>query len=198
MRSVIVKLLSCLLVAVFGLAQMSQAIPITGNIGFFGTVTLNTRSVNTATEAIGWNTVVGLDSGTFASSPAVSIGSAVTLAAPWFFNSGVLLNFWSVGGYTFDLTSSSIYFQGAGFLNVKFTGTVRGNGYDATQFTGAFSMQNPAANGVATFTDSMSFASTKQISSNNINSIPDSGMTLFSLGFALAGVGLLRRKLKPA
>jgi len=185
------------ILAVLGMAQVSEAIPITGNIGFHGTVTLNTRSVNTATEEIGWNNVVvGGDSGTFADTPAVQIGSAVTLAAPWFFNSGVLLNFWSVGGFTFDLTSSSIFFQGSGFLNIKITGTVRGNGYDATEFTGAFSLQNPAANGLATFTESMSFASTKQISSNHINSIPDVSETALLLGGALAGIGLLKRKLK--
>lgn len=181
------------------MAQMGQAIPITGNIAFHGTVTLNTGSVNTATEAIGWNNVaVGGDSGTFAGSAAIPIGSAVTLAAPWFFNSGVLLNFWSVGGYTFDLTSSSIYFQGAGFLNILISGTVRGHGYDTTQFTGAFSLQNPSANGASLFTESMSFASAKQISSNQISSIPDGGMTIFTLSFALVGIGLLKRKLKSA
>ena len=156
--------------------------PITGNIGFSGAVQLDTGSAQTATEAIAWiNTVVNATSGSFTT---VANNSAVTLATPWFFNSGVLNNFWSVGGFTFNLASSSIYSQDSLFLNVVLAGTVTANGYDATAFTGTFQVANPPANGVTTFTERLSF-----------NSVPDGGTTALLLGSALSGLALIRRKL---
>src|ERR1700722_1559797 len=95
----IVKILAVATVAV-ALTQTVQAIPayITGNIAISGAATLNTASVNTATEVTSWgaNTVTA-DSGTF---PAGLVGDSVTLASPWTFNSAALPNFWSVGGFT--------------------------------------------------------------------------------------------------
>lgn len=168
--------------AVVALTQSVQATPITGNIGFSGAVQLDSGSVQNATEAIAWiNTVVNATSGSFTT---VANGSPVTLATPWFFNSGVLNNFWSVGGFTFNLSSSSIYSQDALFLNVVLAGTVTCNGYDATAFTGTFQVANPPANGVTTFTERLSF-----------NSVPDGGTTALLLGSALSGLALIRRKL---
>ena len=54
----------------------------------------------------------------------------MTMAAPWNFNSGPLAGLWSVGGFTFNLTASSIVMQGNGFLTVSGTGTITGNGFD--------------------------------------------------------------------
>jgi hypothetical protein len=165
-----------ILTVILGSALTSSATPITGNIGFVGVVDLNTRNVDAATEAVGWQGCeVAGDKGTFAS--AVPIGDSVSLAAPWFFNSGVLLNFWQVGGFSFDITTSKVYFQGSGFLNVQFTGKVSGHGYDVTDFTGAFSTQNPAANGGYAFTESMSFVQVPIITSNKTYSTPDNDST---------------------
>ena len=181
MKNKFIKFAAVAAVAV-ALTQTVQAVPITGNIGFSGAVQLNSGSVQNATEALAWiNTVVGATSGSFTT---VATGSSVALAAPWFFNSGVLNNFWSVGGFTFNLSSSSIYSQDSLFLNVVLAGTVTGNNYDATAFSGTFQVANPPADGVATFTERLSF-----------NSVPDGGTTVLLLGAALSGLAMIKRKL---
>ncbi|MDR3460075.1 MAG: VPDSG-CTERM sorting domain-containing protein [Verrucomicrobiae bacterium] len=175
-------ILAAVAVVAMAFTQTTQAVPVTGNVGFSGAVQLNSSSVQTATGAGAWfDTVVNATSGSFTT---VANGSAVTLATPWAFNSGAIGSFWSVGGFTFDLTSSAIYSQDALFLNVVLNGTVSGNGYDATAFSGTFQVANPAANGLTTFTERLSF-----------NSVPDGGSTMLLLGGALTGLGLLRRKL---
>jgi hypothetical protein len=162
-----------------------QAIPITGNIGFSGTADLNSGSVNTATAVIanGWsNTVVGAVSGSFAG---IAVNTPVTMtSSQWNFVSGTLPAFWSVGGFTFNLSSSSIFSQAGGFLNVLLAGTVSGNSFDVTPFNGSFQVSDPSANGQVTFTERLSF-----------NSVPDGGTTVMLLGGALMGLGLLKRKL---
>ena len=143
------------------MASQSQAapmaVPITGSISIKGGVELNSTSVNTATKVTSWlnganqpPTVVSR-SGSFAN---VSVGAPVTMAAPWNFNSGSLPALWSAGGFTFNLTASSIVMQGNGFLNVSGTGTITGNGYNDTPGTWKFSTQNPPANGVFSFSAS--------------------------------------------
>jgi hypothetical protein len=179
-----VKIVAAAVVAV-AIAQTVQAVPlppITGNIAFSGAATLNTSSVNTATEVVSWgvNTVTS-DSGTF---PTALIGTTVTLFSPWKFNSGPQNNFWSVTGFTFNLSSSSIFYQGNGLLYVIIAGTVSGAGYAATAFSGAITIQNPPGKG-ATFSESLSF-----------NSVPDGGTTVLLLGSALSGLALIKRKFK--
>lgn len=162
--------------------QTSQAVPISGNIGFSGAVQLDTGSVQTASQAVAWiDNVVNATSGTFVS---VANGTSVNLVSPWSFNSGAIAGFWTVGGFTFNLASSSVYSQDSLFLNVVLTGTVTKAGYDATAFTGTFQVANPPANGIATYTSRLSF-----------NSVPDGGSTVLLLGAALSGLTLVRRKL---
>jgi hypothetical protein len=139
-----------------------MAAPITGTITIRGGAHPNTTSVNTATQVTNWlngnnqpPTVVSR-SGSFAS---VSVGAAVTMAAPWNFNSGSLPALWSVGGFTFNLTASSIVMQANGFLNVRGTGMISGNGFNATPGSWKFSTQNPAANGVFSFSASSTASS---------------------------------------
>jgi hypothetical protein len=134
-----------------------MAMPITGSISIKGGAHLNTNSVNTVTKVTGWlngnnqpPTVVSR-SGSFAS---VSVGAPVTMTAPWNFNSGPLPALWSVGGFTFNLTASSIVMQANGFLNVSGTGTISGTGFTATPGSWKFSTQNPPANGVFSFSAS--------------------------------------------
>jgi len=177
----ILKIVAVVAVAV-ALTSTVRAVPISGNIGFSGAVQLDTGSAQTATEALAWvNTVVNATSGSFTT---VANGSSVTLATPWFFTSGPVGSFWSVGGFTFNLSSSSIFSQNALFLDVVLAGTVTGNGYDATAFSGTFQVANPPANGTTTFTERLSF-----------NSVPDGGTTVLLLGSALSGLALIRRKL---
>lgn len=170
------------------LIGVAQATPITGDIGFSGSVQLNSMSANTATAVTAWyNTVAASPSGSFVG--IVNNGDAVSMtgATPWSFNSGALPNFWSVDGFTFSLVTSSIYSQGGGFLNVLLAGTVAGNGFDVTGFNGSFQVGNPPSGGRCTFTERLSF-----------NSVPDGGTTVMLLGSALMGLGLLKRKLIAA
>ena len=134
-----------------------EAAPINGSITIRGGAELNSTSVNTATQVTGWlngsnnpPTVVSR-SGSFTAF--VSVGASVTMAAPWNFGFG-LPNLWSVGGFTFNLTTSSIVLQGNGFLAVSGTGTITGNGFAPTPGTWRFSTQNPPANGVFSFSAS--------------------------------------------
>jgi hypothetical protein len=180
----IFKIVAAAAVAVV-LTQAAHAVPITGNIGFSGTANLNSTSANTATEVVSWGTnMVGTAfSGTFASFGSITAGQGVILASPWTFNSGVLNNFWTVGGFTFDLSSSSIFTQAGGLLYVVLTGTVTGNGFSASAFSGSISLQDPSANGQSAFTESLSFGS-----------VPDGATTVLLLGATLSGLALLKRK----
>ena len=181
MKKTIITILGVAAIAV-ALTQSARAVPITGNIGISGAVFLNSSSAQTATEAVGWeNTVVNGRSGSFLP---IANDTAVAMASPWFFNSGNLNNFWVVGGFTFNLITSSIYSQDALFLNVVLAGTVTGNGYDATAFNGTLQLANPPANGLTKFTSRLSF-----------NAVPDGGNTVLMLGVACIGMYLIKRKL---
>jgi hypothetical protein len=127
--------------------------------------------------------------GSFA--PFVAVGAAATFTPlQWNFNSGPVTAFWSVGGFTFNLTASSIFSQGgfpAGVV-VNGSGIISGNGFDPTPGTWSFSTQDPSAGTPPVFSFS---AATGAI-------VPDSGTTVALLGLALVGVGFLRRKLGAA
>ena len=170
------------------LTGIAQATPITGNIGFSGAVQLNSATANSATAATAWfNTVADLPSGSFIGWVHDGYAVQMTGATPWSFNSGPLANFWSVNNFTFDLTSSSIYSQVGGFLNVLLVGSVSGNGFDTTAFNGTFQVADPSSGVPQRFTSRLSFSS--------VNSVPDGGTTVMLLGGALMGLGLLKRKL---
>src|SRR2546421_12749195 len=95
------------------LFQQAQAAgPIKGSIDFIGVVTYDTTSLATATKVNLWNSsFVSKDSLDFSS---ISAGTNVTMASTWTFNSGTspipapgpsTPSLWSVGGFTFNLTS---------------------------------------------------------------------------------------------
>ena len=173
-------------VAVVCIASAAGAIPITitGNIGFTGQANLDSPSVGTATEVVSWsNTAVNGDAGSFGSI-ALNTPASFAGATPWSFNSGGLADFWTVGGFTFDLTSSSIDTQTANFLGVTGVGIVSGNDFTPTAFTWSFSTQNPpTGGGPQTFTFSASS-----------NPVPDGGSTVVLLGGSLVAFGLFGRK----
>ena len=144
-------------VALLGAGVTLEAAPITGSITIKGGAHLDSTSANTATQVTGWlngsgaKPTVASRSGNFTGF--VSTGAAVTMAAPWNFGSG-LPNLWSVGGFTFNLTTSSITMQGSGFLSVSGTGTITRTGFAPTPGNWKFSTQNPHANGVFSFSAS--------------------------------------------
>jgi hypothetical protein len=163
-----------------GMGLSAHAALISGNITFRGGVELDEGSVDTASQVTDWvDPRVQSRSGDFAGS--VAVNDSVAFFAPWSFNSGPLAAFWSVGGFTFNLLSSSIQAQGDGFLTVSGTGTIIGNGFEATTGTWRFSTQDDAADGEFSF----SAAS---------RSVPDGGMTVVLLGLALSGLGFVSRK----
>ena len=100
----------------------------------------------------GWSTANSCyRSGSFATY--VTVGANVTMAAPWVFGSG-LNNLWGVGGFTYNLTTSTINLQANGFLGVSGTGTISGTGFTPTGGTWSFTTQNPRANGIFSFSAS--------------------------------------------
>ena len=141
-------------VALLSVGATLEAAQINGTITFRGGEELNTGSVNTATRVIGWHDQnlaspkVVSRSGDF--STFVNVGDSVAMTAPWIFGSG-RSGLWSVGNFTFDLTTSTIVHQGNGTLNITGTGTISGNGFDPTPGSWSFSTQNPPANGVFSF-----------------------------------------------
>jgi len=168
----------------FAIAGAAFGASIQGNITFAGGAILDTDSVSTATGVVSWvDPVVASRDGDFA--PYVTAGDDVVMVAPWTFNSvGEVLNFWNVGGFSFDLTTSSIFLQAGGDLIVKGTGWTSGNGFDATFGSWNFTSQNPAANGVFSFS----------ASSAHVTSVPDGGTTAALLGAVLIGLGVIARR----
>jgi len=177
--------------AVLAAVQTTQAVPITGNIGFAGSAQLNSGTVGGATAVVNWFGEVvtpASTSGVFLTDFGSAGGQPVAFASPWSFNSGPIAAFWTATGmsgptFTFNLTSSSLQPSPAGFVNVLIAGTVSAIGFDTTAFSGSFSVQDPPANGIATFTESLSF-----------HSVPDGGTTVMLLGAALSGMALIKRK----
>lgn len=176
--------------------QIPYAIPITGNIGITGGLSYNTSSSATATAVTRWiSPYVTLDSGVFAAPSifAIPLGTAAIMApVVWNFNTVTPINgFWSVGGFTFQLTSSAIAQQGGapgvtGYVDVDGTGLVSGNGYTATPMSWIFTAQDPTAGHNP---DSWTFSA-----AGATPGIPDGGSTAILLGFALSGAAWLKKK----
>lgn len=177
--------------------QTPYAIPITGNIGLTGALTFNTDSSATASAVTSWvSPIVTTDSGVFGSPSvfAIASGTAVSMASPWSFTTSTpITSFWSVGGFTFELLSSSIVSQGGvagstGYVDVQGTGLVSGNGYSATPMSWNFTSQDPqSARGPDRWTFSASGGSIG-------TGVPDGGATAMLLGLALTGVAIIKRK----
>ena len=189
------RLFAIISVSALALTQTVQAIPITGNIGFTGGVTLNTASAATATAVTSWITpIVKLDSGAFAS---IASGTAATFASGiWNFNTATAIaNFWSAGGFTFKLLSSTILQQGGsssglggyGYVVASGIGVVSGNGYDATPMIWNFTTQDPRA---GSDPDSWTFSA----SAASSGSVADGGATVMLLGMALLGLAAVNKK----
>jgi hypothetical protein len=180
-------------VLALALTQSLQAVPITGNIGFTGGVTIDSSSIGSATAVTSWVTPqVTLDSGGFTT---ITPGTAAVFTSQvWdFVTTTPINNFWSAGGFTFELLSSSITAQGGtaphGFVVVNGTGMVSGNGYTPTVLSWSFTSQDPNS---SSNPDAWTFSA----SANSIPpQVPDGGATVMLLGLALSGAALLRKKL---
>jgi protein with PEP-CTERM/exosortase system signal len=160
---------------------------VTGDITLFGTATIN-GNANTATMVTAYHGIGGTGSPFVATADGSFTGldgGAVTFAAPRSFNSGPVSNFWSVGGFVFNLIASSITVQAGGSLVVDGTGTITGNGFDATAASWHFTTQNPSAKGVFSFS-----------AATGAGAVPDGGSTVALLGIGLGVIEFIRRKLR--
>ena len=180
-------LLSCTL-----FNQRAQALPavlIQGNIQFGGEVQFDTNSLATATKVVTWFDVfhnAGFSSVTSATGDFAGIapGTSAAMAQPWIFNpSTPTPGLWSVGGFTFDLLSSTVVTQNASTLVIEGSGTVSGNGFDPTAMDWSFTTQSSGGRTNTTFS----------FSANGV-AVPDGGSAVALLGLALVGVEVLRRK----
>jgi len=175
--------LSC---AVF--SQQAQATPINGDIQFAGEVHFDTNSLATAHRVVTWFDVfhnAGFSSVTSGTGDFAGIfpGTQATMAQPWIFNpSTPTPGLWSVGGFSFDLLTSTIVTQNASTLVIEGTGIVSGNGFDPTSMDWSFTTQSAGGRTRTTFSFSANGAS-----------VPDGGTTVMLLGAALGALGMARR-----
>jgi hypothetical protein len=164
----------------------AQATQIHGMLNIAGTAKFNTTSLATATSVVSFSsvTVGGGNTGDFVG---IATGTAVAMASPYIFNpsTGTPM-LWSVGGFTFDLQSSTINTQNSNFLTISGTGIITGPGFDPTPGVWAFTSQNASGRPHDTFT----FSATTEAVPN----VPDGGMTVTLLGAALVGLAGLRAK----
>jgi hypothetical protein len=187
-------------VAACGVAGSARADAISGDITFAGGATLNNSSAASATEVLSWTgpggtgePIVVSDSGSFAG---IAPGTAATFTAPWFFNSGSVASLWSVGGFTFDLTSSKIAYQGTtvqggttvGGVLVTGIGAVVGNGLSAEAMTWEFASGDPSAGGVFSF-------QVADGTTGGSSSVPDGGTTAMLLGLGVLGLGVVKKQM---
>ena len=191
------KLIAALALAA-GLVTAAQATPITGFIQFAGSVQFDTMSLATATQVTSWFDVFGnagfsnVTAGNTGDFAAIALGTQAAMATPYIFNpSTPTPGLWSVGGFTFDLLSSTLVKQTAGELTIEGTGTVSGNGFTPTNMTWMFTTQNASGADQAMFSFSAN-------SSSVGGPVPDSGAAISLLGIGLIGLGLARRKLAKA
>jgi hypothetical protein len=185
MKKILPKFAGALLLA-FAFGSVAVAVPITGSFTLAGDLQLaGTDGFEDATGVQSWHTVfVNNVQGDF--SPMVATGSVIAIQAPYTFVSGPVDDFWSVGGFHFDLASSAVEFHDATSLAIKATGMVWGNGFDPTPGTWLFSTQSIAADGLFSFSAS--------VGSGLASSVPDGGMTVLLLGAGLIGLTFVSRR----
>ena len=171
-------------------SQQAQATAITGDIQFAGEVAFDTNSLATATKVVTWFDVfhnAGFSSVTSGTGDFAGIAPGTSAAmAQWTFNpSTPTPSLWSVGGFTFDLLSSTVVTQNASTLVITGTGIVSGNGFDPTAMDWAFTTQSSGGKTRTTFS----------FSANGV-AVPDGGSAVALLGLALTGIEVLRRRLR--
>lgn len=174
-------------------SKAAAAQPIVGSVDFGGTVTFDTTSLSTATEVMNWNSSFVLQgSGDFSSIP---FGTQSTMAPQWIFNSGTPATplpgpatpgLWSVGGFTFDLTSASVVpGQTNNFLHVTGTGTVTSTNSNFAATPGLWSF---------TVSDSNGQAQTSFGFQANTTAVPEPGTLALITTGVISLVGIARKK----
>jgi hypothetical protein len=170
--------------------SMSFALPITGSLDFSGGAKLDGTTLDNATKVLSWSSVNVTNLGVTVGSTldtTINPGDAVSMPNAWTFNAGVN-NLWTVGGFTFDLGTSTVIFQDVDFLSIKGAGVLSGNGYDPTPGTWFFTSQGRGI-GEGNF----SFSATTRAETA---SVPDAGASGLLFGSALAGLAWAKRRQK--
>lgn len=187
---------------VFAGVITAQAVPLTaGSSITFSTDDMIADNVWTGTGGDGTvnqlNTItsfgiVTVDSRTGSFTPAVSTGMSVTMGTPLAFAAPFSNNpLWSVGGFTFNLTSFNAPVRTDNVapvpdsLALSGMGTIQGAGFDLTP--GGWTWT-----GTMDGASSFSFASTTVAGS--VAGAPDGGSTVILLGVALFSFVALRRR----
>jgi hypothetical protein len=179
------------------LGQQAQARQIQGQIDFNGVVTFDTTSLATATRVNLWNSsfvILGSQTGDFGPSAQFGTGIAdftnVTMTAPWIFNSGggvggPLNALWSVGSFTFDLTSAVVVSQSSTFLDVTGVGTLSSTNSNLDPTPGTWSFTASRGDGQTSTT--FGFQSETIVPEANT-------LVLLGIGGACLVAGKLRRR----
>ena len=174
--------------------QEAQAAQIHGRLDLAGAVMFDSSALQNVTQVVQWRDIFGnlgfsnVAGVTGSYVGIVNLGDQVTMATPWIFTPSTNTpGLWSVDGFTFDLTSSTVVMQTATFLNIRGVGTVSGNGFEATNARWAFSVQNAGGGTGDFFSFSANTAS---------NGVPDGGSAVALLGISLVAIEFVRRKLR--
>jgi hypothetical protein len=170
----------------------AEAALINGKIDFAGSVMFDSSALQNVTQVVEWRDIFGnagfsnvaVFNGSFVGF--VNLGDQATMATPWTFTMNTP-GLWSVGGFTFDLTSATVVMQTAEFLNISGVGTLSGNGFEDTTARWAFTVQN-AGGGTGDF-----FSFSGNVSTQGV---PDGGSAVALLGIGLVVVEFIRRKLR--
>jgi hypothetical protein len=170
--------------AAFVLSSTASAVKIKGVLGFTGGASLNNANLALATQVVEWDTpkVSVIHTLDFAG---IATGTDVVLVDTWNLSTAApgITNFWQVGGFSFDLTTSTRYYDpaGQGFLQASGYGMISKEGFEDTVGTWQFSSQAPGDANLFTFSASGA-------------AVPDGGATVALLGVSLLGLHGLRRK----
>jgi PEP-CTERM motif len=129
-----------------GVAARAEAAPITGSIGFTGSVAPLDFATATSITVLASETeceAVAPCTGTYAG---VVDGTNVTWTAPFDFTSLPIANLWSFGGFSFDLTAITEVLRGGSSLSLAGMGLMKAAGFENT--TGVFSFTVTSADKV--------------------------------------------------
>ncbi len=174
-----------------GLSGAAFAVPITGQLNFAGTYTAANGNLLTSNNVLtfGSTTTLGPGSGSFAG---ISTGTAVTTATSLLTNQagnvvtvspGPLV--WSVGGFTFNVTSIFETSNSATSIGFFAFGTISGAGFDNTAGTWESTFQNAAGSGTNV---NSTFSASSGVPA------PDGGSTAAFLGLALLGLAWFAKR----
>lgn len=158
----------------------SSAVEITGGISFAGGYTPDDSDLTLATRVTFGPTVVLDSNGDFTLPIFTPVAMADYLEWEPSFTVSPSNPLWSVGDFSFDLTSLAVTAESSTSITLNGLGVVKHADFDDTD-----------GNWVATFNTSGNTFSWSASSS----SVPDGGTSITLLGMALIGTGLLRRRL---